>query len=295
MKTKKNNRQGTLARTLAEEGPGLHTGGTRRVVIHPAEAGHGIIFRQIDRRGRATNIPANWQHVRDMPLCTCLAAGNGKRVRTVEHLMAAFYGCGIDNAMVEVHGNEIPILDGSAQPWTELIQAGGIRQLEEPRRRIVIRKTIEVTDGNRRLTIEPCKVARVRLRTSTRGFGKMLWKGPMKRDVFLNEIAPARTFGRLSQGLTARLLTAAAANPLCQGASMKTAIVISRGKVLNPEGLRYPDEFVRHRVLDLMGDLMLAEADLIGMITAKSPIHQLNRKLIEAVFADPHAWEEAGT
>lgn len=295
MKTKRNKRQGTLARTLTQEGPGLHTGGTRRVVIHPAEAGHGIVFRQIDRRGRATNIPAHWRSVLDMPLCTCLAAGNGKRVRTVEHLMAAFYGCGIDNAMVEVHGNEVPILDGSARPWAELIQACGIRQLEQPRRRILIRKKIEVTDGNRRLTIEPGKATRVRLRTSTRGFGKMIWKGPMKREVFLQEIAPARTFGRLSQGLAARLLTAVAPNPLCQGASMKTAIIISRGKVLNPEGLRYPDEFVRHRVLDLMGDLMLAGADLIGMITAKSPIHRLNRQLIDAVFADPQAWEEAGT
>lgn len=295
MKTKKSNRQGTLARTLAQEGPGLHTGGTRRVVIHPAEAGHGIVFRQIDRHGRATNIPANWQHVRDMPLCTCLAAGNGKRVRTVEHLMAAFFGCGIDNATVEVHGNEVPILDGSARPWVELIQSCGIRQLEQPRRRILIRKKIGVTDGNRHLTIEPCRATRVRLRTSTRGFGKMIWRGPMKREVFLKEIAPARTFGRLSEGLVARLLTAATPNPLCQGASKKTAIVISRGKVLNRDGLRYPDEFVRHRVLDLMGDLMLAGADLVGMITAKSPIHRLNRKLIETVLADPDAWEEAAT
>lgn len=238
-------------------------------------------------------MPATWQNVRDMPLCTCLAAENGAQVRTIEHLMAAFYGCGIDNAFVEVHGRELPILDGSAKPWVELIQDGGIKRLKSPRRRLVLKKTIQVAEGNRCISIEPSKATRVRLRTSTKGFGRMVWRGPMKREVFLQEIAPARTFGRLSQGLAARLLTALAPNPLCQGASLKTAVVISRGRVLNPEGLRYPDEFVRHRVLDLMGDLMLTGADLVGTITAKSPIHRLNRKLIEAIFADPQSWEEA--
>jgi UDP-3-O-[3-hydroxymyristoyl] N-acetylglucosamine deacetylase len=295
VKTQKNDRQGTLAKPFSYEGPGLHSGGKQLVVIHPAEAGAGIVFRQINKRGQTTEIPASWRRVRDMPLCTCLTAENGAKVRTIEHLMAAFYGCGVDNAVVEVSGREIPIIDGSASPWVELIQTAGIRRLEQPRRRIVLNKKIEVTDGNRRITIEPSKVLRVRLKTSTKDFGKMVWRGPMKRRVFLKEIAPARTFGRLSQGLAARLLTAVAPNPLCQGASRKTAIVISRGRVLNTEGLRYSDEFVRHRVLDLMGDLMLAGAELVGTITAKSPVHRLNRKLLEAIFADPQAWEEVLT
>jgi len=292
LKATKNNLQGTLTNPLSHEGPGLHSGGKQRVVICPATAGQGIVFRQIDKRGRITEIPATWRRVRDMPLCTCLAAENGAKVRTVEHLMAAFYGCGVDNAIVEVSGEEIPILDGSAAPWVELIQTTGTRRLEQPRRRIVLHKTIEVTDGKRRITIEPSKVLRVRLKTSTKGFGKMVWRGPMKRSLFRAEIAPARTFGRLSQGLAARLFTAAAPNPLCQGASRETAIVISRGRVLNAEGLRFPDEFSRHRVLDLMGDLMLAGADLVGKITAKSPVHRLNRRFVEAIFADPAAWEE---
>jgi UDP-3-O-[3-hydroxymyristoyl] N-acetylglucosamine deacetylase len=286
-------KQGTLAGPIAREGPGLHAGGNQRVVINPAPSGHGIVFRQIDRRGRATDIPASWQHVRDSPLCTCLVGENGSRVRTVEHLMAAFYGCGIDNAIVEVRGREVPILDGSARPWIELIQVAGVKHLEQPRRRLVLRKMVEVADGHRRMTIEPFKVMRLNVRTFTRGFGKMVWKGPMRRDLFLTDIASARTFGRLSHGLAARLLTAASPNPLCQGAGMNTAIVISRGRVLNHEGLRYPDEFVRHRVLDLMGDLMLGGADLIGKITAKSPIHRLTRKLLEAIFNDPEAWEPA--
>jgi UDP-3-O-[3-hydroxymyristoyl] N-acetylglucosamine deacetylase len=292
LKTSKHHRQGTLTKPFSHEGPGLHSGGNQRVIIHPAEAGKGIVFRQINKRGRITDIPATWRRVRDMPLCTCLAAENGAKVRTVEHLMAAFYGCGVDNAAVEVFGEEIPILDGSAAPWIELMHATGVRRLEQPRRRIVLRKKIEVADGNRRITIEPSKVLRVRLRTSTKGFGKMAWRGPMKRSVFCQEIASSRTFGRLSQGLAARLLTSVAPNPLCQGASRKTAIVISRGRVLNAEGLRFPDEFVRHRVLDLMGDLMLAGADLLGTITAKSPIHRLNRQFVEAVFTDPTAFEE---
>jgi len=284
--------QGTVARSIVCEGPGLHTGRSHHVSIHPAEPDQGIIFRQIDRGGCSTTIPATWQNVRDLPLCTCLCAANGKRVRTVEHLLAAFYGCGIDNAIVELRGREIPILDGSASPWVDLINAGGLELQGKARRRIFLRKKVEVFDGTRCLSIEPSKTPRLRLRTSTKGFGRMVWRGPMKRELFLRDIASARTFGRLSHGLAARLLTAVALNPLCQGASMKTAIVISGGRVLNPEGLRYPDEFVRHRVLDLMGDLMLAGADLVGTISAKSPVHRLNHKLLATIFNDPEAWEE---
>lgn len=293
MKTPLRRQQGTVTRPLDQAGPGLHSGGQQRVIIRPAEAGTGILFRHIDRRGRITDIPGLWNHVRDMPLCTCLAAENGVRVRTIEHLMAAFYGCGVDNAIVEVCGKEVPILDGSARPWIESIQSAGVRSQGQPRRRIALRKTVQVADDHRFIKMEPSQRLRLRLRTSTKGFGKMLWRSPMKRDVFVKDIAAARTFGRLGQGLAARLLTKVAPHPLCQGASMKTAIVISRGRVLNPEGLRYPDEFVRHRVLDLMGDLMLAGAELVGTITARSPVHRLNRRLLEAIFADADSWEPA--
>jgi UDP-3-O-[3-hydroxymyristoyl] N-acetylglucosamine deacetylase len=237
-------------------------------------------------------IPAKWQTVRDMPLCTCLTAENGTRVRTVEHLMAALYACGIDNAMVELRGREIPILDGSAEPWAASIQSAGILKQEKPRRRIIVRKKIELAEGHGRAIIEPFKFLHLNLRTSTKGFGKMVWKGRMDRELFRRDITPARTFGRLSQGLAARFLTAAMPHPLCQGAGLKTAVVIWQGRILNPEGLRFPDEFVRHRVLDFMGDLMLGGADLIGKITVKSPTHRLNRKILEAIFTDPDAWEE---
>jgi len=284
--------QGTVARPVFMEGPGLHSGGSHRVAIEPAKAGHGIVFRTVDRRGRSAMIPAKWQNVRDMPLCTCLTAENGMRVRTVEHLMAALYACGIDNATVEVHGPEIPILDGSAEPWVSAIQNAGILQQEKPRRRIVVRKKIELAERHGRAIIEPFKFLHLNLRTFTKGYGKMVWKGRMDRELFRKDMAAARTFGRLGQGLAARLLTAAMPHPLCQGAGLKTAVVISQSRILNPEGLRFPDEFVRHRVLDFMGDLMLGGSDVVGKITVKSPTHRLNRKILHAIFSDPEAWEE---
>jgi len=284
--------QGTLARKVRFEGPGLHTGGLHYVVMHPAPAGHGIVFRQVGRHGVSTDIPADWRRTRELPLCTCLAGAGRAQVRTVEHLLAACYACGIDNTLVEVRGREIPIMDGSAAPLTELIAGAGVETQEQPSRRLVLRQTVEVRDGRRFIRIEPHRRLTLRIRTSTKGFGPMVWKGPMNRSVFSREIVGARTFGRLSHGLLARIFTGLARDPLCQGASMRTAIVISRGRVLNPGGLRYPDEFVRHRVLDLMGDLMLAGADLTGKITARSPVHSLNRRFIAAVFNSPDAWRE---
>jgi UDP-3-O-[3-hydroxymyristoyl] N-acetylglucosamine deacetylase len=273
-------------------GPGLHTGGSHFVTIFPADAGEGIVFRQIDRGGSSTDIPCHWSHVRDLPLCTCLASLNGVKVRTVEHLLAACYACGIDNALVEVRGYEIPIMDGSAQPWIELIQAGGLKRLGTPRRRLRVLKPVVVEDGTRRISIRPAQKFSIKLTTAVRGFGSFRWQGHMNRRIFREEISRARSFGRLRLGLLAKLFTRFQRDPLCQGANLSTVVALARGRVLNPEGLRYPDEFVRHRVLDLMGDLMLGGADLVGRLEARSPVHNLNRRFVEALLSDTSAWEE---
>jgi UDP-3-O-[3-hydroxymyristoyl] N-acetylglucosamine deacetylase len=283
--------QGTLAGPVFFEGPGLHTGGNHRVAIRPAPVGHGIVFRQIDTRGRQTEIPADFRRVKALPLCTCLTAGGRSQVRTIEHLMAAFYACGVDNALVEVRGGEIPIKDGSAAPLIELIHNVGLQSQNERRRRILIRKTVEVSDEYRFLRIEPAPRLQLRIRTSARGFGRFLWRGPMNRSIFTREMAAARTSGKLIHGILARCATFAARDPLCQGAGLNSAIVIFGNRVLNKGGLRYPDEFVRHRILDLMGDLMLGGVEIIGRITARSPVHRLNHRLLEAVFSDSEAWE----
>lgn len=284
--------QGTLAAEVDFQGPGLHSGGTQRIVMRPAPAGHGVSFISGSRKSKGVSFPALWQRAKDSRLCTSLDMGRGARLRTIEHLMAACYACGVDNAEIEVLGREIPIMDGSAKPIVELIERAGVQPLNSPRRRIALRKTIQVRDRNRVLKAEPSPRFHLVVQTSTPGFGRMVWKGPMNRTVFKREIIAARTFGRLDHGLLAKFLTAFSKEPLCQGAGFRTAIVTSRTKVLNPGGLRFPDEFVRHRVLDLVGDLMLAGGDLIAKVTAKSPAHRINRLLLKAIFTDPEAWEE---
>jgi len=284
--------QGTVTSPVQFAGPGLHTGGSHHVTMLPAPAGHGIVFRQIDRHEKSTDIPADWRHVRELPLCTCLAGAGRAQVRTVEHLLAACYACSIDNALIEVRGSEIPILDGSAEPWIQLIQTAKVKRLGLPRRVIRICKPVAVQDGRRQIQIEPAPNLRIRLRTSVRGLGAFHWKGRMSRKIFRGEISRARSFGRLWDGILAKFFTRFHRNPLCLGANLDTVVALSRGRVINPDGLRYPDEFARHRVLDLMGDLMLGGADLVGLITARSPVHRLNRQFVEALFADPSAYEE---
>lgn len=283
--------QCTIAVPVSFEGPGLHTGGNHRVKIHPAPPGHGIIFRQTGNRGRQTDIPADYKRVRALPLCTCLTGGGRSQVRTIEHLMAAFYACGVDNALVEVTGKEIPIMDGSAAPFAKSLREVGLQSQDERRKTIVIRKAVEVRDEYRFLRIEPAPRLQLRIQTSAKGFGSFVWRGPMNRAVFLREIAAARTSGKLIHGMLAKIATFAARDPLCQGAGLKSAIVIHGARVLNKGGLRYPDEFVRHRILDMMGDLMLGGAEIVGRITGRSPVHRLNHRLLEAIFSDDEAWE----
>jgi UDP-3-O-[3-hydroxymyristoyl] N-acetylglucosamine deacetylase len=168
--------QGTVASPVQSEGPGLHTGGSHRVTILPASADHGIVFRQIDRHDKRTNIPADWRHVRELPLCTCLSGAGRAQVRTVEHLLAACYACGVDSALIEVRGSEIPILDGSAQPWIELIRAAGVTRLAKPRKRLRILQSVTVEDKARHISIRPARHFTVKLRTSVRGFGTFRWQ-----------------------------------------------------------------------------------------------------------------------
>jgi len=287
------NNQGTVRSPVTFSGPGLHLGGRRTTIVHPAPTDHGIVFRSVDRRGKATDIPAHWSRTKDLPLCTCLVAANGAQVRTIEHLLAAFYACGIDNALVEVHGREIPILDGSAKPFFDALQTVGSIRQGAARRRIRILKKVTVVEGTRRITVKPAPALRVRVRTYVRNLGRFRWRGPLDRRVFSEEIIAARTYGRLSEGLLAKVFTSFWRDPICQGAGLHSTLALWQGRVLNPGGLRHADEFARHRVLDLMGDLMLAGTDIVGQIVARSPVHRLNHQLLEAIFADRDAWEAA--
>jgi UDP-3-O-[3-hydroxymyristoyl] N-acetylglucosamine deacetylase len=279
--------QGTVSREIRFNGQGLHTGKHAQLVIKPATPGQGIIFHITDRDGRATPIKADWRNIRDMPLCTCLTDGTRTQIRTVEHLMAAFYGCSIDNAMVHVQGSEIPLLDGSAKPFVDAM-AGVVIHQNEPRRVIKITKALQVEDGPRWIKIEPHPVFRAEVQTYVEPFGRLPWWAcDVDRDNFAGQIAPARTFGSLRDATIAKLLTWFLPNPICLGANRRNAVAIFRGRVVTPGGLRFPDEFTRHRALDLIGDLMLAGTDFQAKFTCFSPTHRLTRKALQAIFSDP--------
>ena len=282
-------------RTVASEtdfsGRGLHTGRRSSVRVRPAAAGTGLVFVHCGKGGKKTDIKATWQNVRHLPLSTCLTNGGRTQIRTVEHFLAACYATGLDNAIIEVKGSEIPILDGSAAPIVEMLAKTGLRDLEEARPKIRILKKITVKEGVRSINLHPAPAFSMDVGMKMPVFGAMRWRGEMNRDVFTKEIAPARTFGKLSHGVAAKVSTFFWKDPICLGAGPDSAVVIFRGRVINRGGLRFRDEFVRHRVLDLAGDMMLAGADIVGRISAFATTHRLNAMLLAALFKDPTAWE----
>lgn len=277
--------QGTVAAPVRFSGVGLHHGRHTAIEVLPGDPGHGVTFHVV-RRGRVeTTIPARWDTIRPLPLSTCVAEGRAK-IRTVEHLMAALYACGVDNANIRVQGDEVPLLDGSAEPFVNAIKAVGVNRSSVPRKQIWVIKPIEVTSGQSWARLRPAPRLVLDVIAGLGGFPAKRWKGPMNRQIFMREIAAARTYGHLARGIQAKLFTFFLPNPICLGANLRNAVVAHRGRILTPGGLRFPDEFVRHRVLDLMGDLMLAGADLIGHLTCRRPTHELNRRLLEAVHAE---------
>jgi UDP-3-O-[3-hydroxymyristoyl] N-acetylglucosamine deacetylase len=286
------NRQSTVRDCVQFEGRGLHTGRIGKVRIRPAPAGHGIIFLKSAKRGKPARIAADWRNIRRLPLCTCLGDGSGNQVRTVEHLMAALFGCGVDNALVEVDGGEIPLMDGSAKPFVDAIAAVGVEQQSANRRVIQIRKALEVADGPRWARIEPHAGLRIEIQTYVKSVGRLpWWNAEVDRSGFCRDIAAARTFGPLLGGIAAKFGTWFLKNPICLGAGLSNTVALFRGRAATPGGLRFPDEFSRHRVLDLVGDLMLAGGEFQGKFTCFSPTHNLARILLQAIFENPECHE----
>jgi UDP-3-O-[3-hydroxymyristoyl] N-acetylglucosamine deacetylase len=261
----------------------------------PAPVNHGLVFRKTRTRSNTVDIRADWRNVRDLPLCTCLSDASGNQVRTVEHLLAACYGAGIDNALIEIEGDEVPLLDGSAAPFVESFCAAGIVRQDASRRTVKIKKAFEVQDGPRWIRVEPHESFRIEVQTYIKPFGRLpWWQADIDRKTFVQDIVSARTFGSLRDGLLAKCFTWFLRDPICQGANRNNAIVIFLGQVISPGGLRYADEFSRHRVLDVIGDLMLAGGDFRAKFTCFSPVHRLLRKVLEAIFADREAYELIG-
>ena len=279
--------QGTLKNPVSVKGRGLHTGKRAKMVVNPAEENSGIVFRRVDKKGKGTKIVAHWSNTKQLPLCTCIVSSeNNMQIRTIEHLMAAFYACGIDNALVDLDGSELPILDGSSREFVKHFQEVGIITQERSRKVFCINKVFEVKEKDAFLKIEPAENFSIDVSIFLQKIGRLNWTGEMTPDVFLEEFSSARTFGRLKNGLLAQL-TRFSKDPICLGANTSSAVVVVKGdQVLNKEGLRMPDEYVRHRLLDLVGDLMLSGGHIQAKITAKSPAHRMTHKLLKKIFTE---------
>ena len=276
--------QKTLKNAIGCSGVGLHSGARVSMTLHPAPADHGIVFRRTDIVGGQAEIAAEWQNVVDSQLCTAVANRDGVAIQTIEHLMAAFAGLGIDNALVELNGPEVPIMDGSAAPFVFLIECAGIAELEEPRRAVVVVKPITVGDNGKRASFAPAPGFAVDLTIDFANavVARQEFAFDLADGAFKSELARARTFGfedEISQMRKAGLLP---------GGSLDNAVVVSGAKVLNEDGLRYGDEFVRHKVLDCVGDLYLA-GPIVGRFEGFRTGHRLNNQLLRALFADPTA------
>jgi UDP-3-O-[3-hydroxymyristoyl] N-acetylglucosamine deacetylase len=279
-------RQKTLKSSIGCTGIGLHSGRKVSMTLCPAEANAGIVFRRTDLPGDDGIVAAHWKNVVDTRMATTLGNEAGAQIGTVEHLMAALAGCGVDNAVIEIDGPEVPVMDGSSQPFVFLIECAGLTEQAAPRRAIRIDKPVTVGDGRKSITGSPDGVFSVSFEidfedsvVARQHLNICLVNGAFKSDV-----ARARTFG------FAHEVDALRAAGLARGGSLDNAVVISGDKVLNGDGLRYEDEFVRHKILDCVGDLYLAGAPIIGQIVASRSGHALNNKFLFALLEDETAW-----
>lgn len=279
-------RQKTLKSSIHCSGVGLHSGDKISMSLHPADIGAGIVFRRSDVRGKNAEIAAHFENVSDTRMCTSLANRAGVGVATVEHLMAAFAGCEIDNIEIEISGPEVPIMDGSAEPFVFLVECAGIEEQSAPRRAIRILKPVAARSGDAVAKIAPAAGFSVKLAVDydNPAIGEQTFDLGMNSKVFKSEISRARTFGFLEE------VEALRKAGLALGGSLENAIVVSGDRILNDGGLRFRDEFVRHKVLDCIGDLYLAGGPIIGSFTGRRIGHAVNNQLLRAVFADRDAW-----
>jgi len=273
--------QQTLGNKATFSGIGLHTGKTITLTLRPAQPGTGIVFHRVDL-SPAVSIEACAANVTSTRLSTTIGHGDAS-VSTIEHLMAALYGCGIDNAHVDINGPEVPIMDGSAAPFVAEIVKAGAKESNKARKFLVVKKPVSVVEGDKRISIIPSRHYKISFDMQfTHPAVKSQSRSMLfTQGVFSEEYAAARTFGFLAEVETMK------AHGLALGGSLDNAIVIGDHGVLNPEGLRFQDEFVRHKILDSVGDLALAGHRLIGHVKASKSGHDLNHKLVTELLNRP--------
>lgn len=280
-------KQRTLKTAVQAMGIGLHTGESVELSILPASADTGIMFRRVDLDPNVL-IPAHAKNVGETHLCTSISQ-DGATVGTIEHLMSAFAGLGIDNAIVEVNAPELPIMDGSSAPFVFLLQSAGIQTLAKAKRYIRIKKKIEVKSGDKFARLLPFQGFKVKFAID---FKHPVFIGrPQQAEVnftetsYVDAICRARTFGFLADYEALRQAN------LAKGGSLDNAVVVDDYRVLNQEGLRFDDEFVKHKILDAVGDLFLLGSGLIGAFEGYKSGHELNNQLLLKLLASPEAWE----
>ena len=264
----------------------MHTGAYTNVAVRPAAADTGVIFIRTDVKDRDNRVPARGEAVCKTQLGTVIGNAAGVTVATIEHLMAALLMLGIDNALVELDGPEMPIMDGSSAPFLQVLDRAGKRPQGAARRFIEILEPVEVAGGDKRAALKPAVRFEVafEIRFPTAAIGRQAIDLPMDEAAFRRELADCRTFGFLHE------VEALRAMGLARGGSLENVVVIEGDRVLNPEGLRRPDEFVRHKALDAIGDLYVLGAPLLGRFEGELAGHAINNQLVRALLARPSAW-----
>ena len=280
--------QHTLASAVQFQGVGVHTGRQVTGRIEPARPDTGVSFVRTDVAELDPEVPARADRVTETRLGTVIANADGVSVSTVEHLMASLLGLSIDNAVVFIDGPEVPIMDGSCAPFVDLLDRAGRRLQARPRRYIEVLEPVVVEDGDKRVALIPADGFEVAFEIlfNDCAIGRQSLELAVDEDVFRHELAEARTFGFLHE------VEALRAAGLARGGSMDNVVVIDRGAILNPDGLRRPDEFVRHKMLDAIGDMALLGRPLLARYEGRYAGHAMNNALARALMARPAAWRE---
>jgi UDP-3-O-[3-hydroxymyristoyl] N-acetylglucosamine deacetylase len=280
-------RQHTLKGPIHCTGIGLHSGARVAMSLYPAAADHGIVFRRSDITDKDPLVPALWHEVVETSYCTVLANADGVRVSTVEHLLAALAGLGIDNALITLDGPEVPIMDGSAAPFVFLLECAGTAEQAAARKAIRIRQPVLVVEEGRVAAVSPSDSfsisVEIEFEASIVARQECFFR--VADGTFKAEIARARTFGFMHEVEDLR------AAGLALGGSLENAVMVADDQILNEGGLRYDNEFVRHKVLDCIGDMSLAGAPILGHVHGVRSGHAFNNRLLRAIFADPANWE----
>ena len=279
--------QTTVRKAITIHGKGLHSGAPAVLRILPASANYGIWFRRVDITDRDSLIPALYDYVNDTRLCTRIANDAGVEVSTIEHLMAALSGTGVHNALIDIDGPEVPIMDGSAEPFVAAIMKTGVVALDAPVRAIRMTKPVSIRVDDVEVSLEPSETLEIEFEIDfeDQAIGAQHKALNMSNGSFVRELSDCRTF------CLNRDVQMMQSIGLAQGGGLDNAIVVDNGTVLNPEGFRRADECVRHKMLDALGDLYLAGRPILGRYTAKRGGHRTTNLLLRELFAHPECWE----